>query len=145
MKLVKILAVFVPLLVWSHCCGALEWTNNYEAALQKSNETNKPVLLLFTTGGCSWCKKLEREVFNTKEFEERAGSSFVFLHIESKNDRLADTYKIHGYPTVILLDGNEKRILTTGYEGLDGRQYAEYLLKAVSDYNPSAKTSVRTR
>lgn len=149
----RFLAILTPLLLWSQfCSAAIQWIEDYNAALKQSKETHKPILMLFTgSDWCGWCKKLEKEVFDTKEFEDKAGDTFIFLKldfpmresqsqaIKDQNAKLKTTYGVTGFPTVVLLDENGQKIASTGYKPGGGLKYAEYLLKTLSDYQQYQK------
>ena len=76
----------------------------------------KLVLLDFTgSDWCSWCKKLDAEVFSKTEFSDYAKKNLVLVEVDfpaqkklaaalvKANDALKDKYKITGYPTLIVL------------------------------------------
>ena len=74
-------------------------------------------MLLNFTGSdwCSWCKKLDAEVFSKKEFSDYAKKNLVLVEVDfpaqkklaaalvKANDALKDKYKITGFPTLIVL------------------------------------------
>lgn len=120
----------------------IHWIENYDEALQKSQATNKPLLLFFTgSDWCIWCNRLEKEVFEDPQFIASAGDSYIFLKLDfpsnkrqdnriaKQNSQLQSKYHIEGYPTIILLDSNERLIGTTHYEAGGGKKYALYLKK----------------
>lgn len=125
----------------------VQWLDSYEKAVSQSEQTNRPIVILFTgSDWCGWCKKLEKEVFNTREFAERANEEFVFLMLDfpmytrqsgaqkAHNEKLKKQFGVRGFPTVILLDEKQQKITSTGYQAGGGRKYADYLLKVVGDY-----------
>lgn len=126
--------------------GRVNWMTNYDEAVKVSRSTSKPMLLLFTgSDWCTWCIKLEKEVFNTQEFADAAGDKFVFVKIDfpvnkasppdvsAQNKRLQKSFGVEGFPSVILLDAHQKTIGTTGYRAGGGKQYAQYLFKMLDD------------
>lgn len=127
--------------------GSIQWRSNYEQASAESTKTSKPMVIVFTgSDWCGWCKKLEREVFDTTEFSSLAGSSFVFLKVDfpmktqlpqqqrDHNDQLKRKFGVRGFPTVVILDEKGQKITTTGYQEGGGRKYAQYLLDKVAEY-----------
>lgn len=104
------------------------WLTRYDSALARAKAENKIVLMDFSgSDWCGWCKKLDREVYDTAEFADYAGKKLVLLKVdfpkkarlsaeqEEHNLALAQKYNIEGFPTVILLDTSENRIGTLGY------------------------------
>lgn len=127
--------------------GEIQWQSRYEEAVKASKTSSKPLLVFFTgSDWCLWCEKLEKEVFKTKEFEKAAGDRFIFLKadfpnkapqekaVKEQNTLLLKKFDIHSYPTVILLDSQEKIIGLTGYRKGGGKAYAEHLLAMIHDY-----------
>ncbi|SCA64120.1 Thioredoxin-related protein DsbJ [Chlamydiales bacterium SCGC AG-110-P3] len=125
----------------------IQWLDSYENATNQSEKTNRPIVVLFTgSDWCGWCKKLEKEVFNTREFADRASNKFVFLMLDfpmhtrqstaqkAHNEKLKKQFGVRGFPTVILLDEKQQKITSTGYQAGGGKKYADYLLKVVADY-----------
>jgi len=119
---------------------AVQWTTNYDEALQSAKSQNKPIVMLFTgSDWCTYCKKLEREALDTPEFSQAAGSDFVFLKLDypmrtkldekttKQNQELKTRFDIRGYPTVLIIDANQNKIASTGYKPGGGKRYAEHL------------------
>lgn len=103
----------------------------------------------FFTGSdwCSWCNKLEEEVFDDPEFAQAAADQFIFLKLDfplntslpanlaAQNKQLQKKFDIRSFPTVILIDANyQQQIGTTGYRAGGGKQYATHLFGMVNDY-----------
>lgn len=120
--------------------GGVNWSTDYQGALKESKETKKPIVLFFTgSDWCGWCKKLDKEAFQTEDFIGAAGKDFIFVELDypmastqspavkAQNDTLKSKYGINAYPTVILIDGNEKVLGKTGYQAGGGKAYADHL------------------
>lgn len=127
--------------------GRINWFTDYDEAVKVSRATSKPMVLLFTgSDWCSWCKKLDQEVLKTADFAEVAGDKFVFVlldfplnttapaNLTAQNKKLQKEFNIQGFPTIIILDSQQKKIGTSGYRPGGGKQYAQYLLKLVDDH-----------
>jgi protein disulfide-isomerase len=126
---------------------AITWLDSYETAITQSKETTKPVILFFTgSDWCTWCKQLEKEVFETQDFAKSSGSHFIFvkldfplnrslpLNITSQNKELQRKYDVRRFPTVVIIDSQQKQIGITGYRPGGGKSYGAHLDKIVSDY-----------
>ena len=94
-----------------------QWHTDVGTALEKARRENKSVLLDFTgSDWCGWCMKLKSEVFDQPEFARFANANLVLVEVDfprhkqlgqlqkQENERLARTYQVTGYPTIILLD-----------------------------------------
>src|SRR5689334_20082390 len=59
------------------------WGTGLPAAQAQARKENKLVLINFTgSDWCGWCKKLQKEVFSTKEFEQYAKDNVVLVEID---------------------------------------------------------------
>lgn len=106
-----------------------EWLTSVPAAQTKAKAEHKLVLLDFTgSDWCIWCKRLNAEIFSKPEFAEYAAKNLVLVELDfphakpqsedvkKANAALAAKYKIEGYPTVIVLDGDGKKVGELGYQ-----------------------------
>ena len=108
--------------------GGIEWMSNYEEALSEAKSKNLPLFLLFEgSDWCGWCKRLDTEVLRTPKFAELMGGKMVFVDIDFRmrpplsaeqsayNEGLKQKFGVSGFPTVILLDSQGRRLSTMGY------------------------------
>ena len=123
----------------------IQWTENYQEALNESKASSKPIFLFFTgTGWCTWCTKLEKESLHTKTFVDATKDKLIFVKLDfpmngkqdsatkQQNERLRKEYNVRGYPSVILIDSNENILGITGYLPGGGKQYADHILKKIN-------------
>lgn len=109
--------------------GHANWLTDFDAGLAKAKETNKKVLVDFTgSDWCVWCIKLDDEVFSKKKFTDFADKNLVLVELDfprkkaqdpevrKKNQALLEKYKVEGFPTVLILDGDGKILKRTGYK-----------------------------
>ena len=107
----------------------LQWMTDLPQAQQKAKAENKLVMMDFTgSDWCGWCIKLNKEVFSKPEFVEYAGKNLVSVEIDfprrkeqiaalrKANQALQQKYKIEGYPTIIVLNGDGEKIGELGYQ-----------------------------
>jgi thioredoxin-related protein len=106
----------------------VEWLTDVSSALDKARRENKYVLLDFTgSDWCGWCIRLKKEVFDQPAFAAFAEANLVLVEVDfprhksqdaalkETNERLAETYKIRGFPTVIILNSSALPVAQTGY------------------------------
>lgn len=97
--------------------AALEWTTDLDAARERAAAEGKTVLVDFTgSDWCGYCIQLKKNVFDTPEFEKLAKDNFLFVEVDvprdvtrigqelyNKNEALCRTYKISGFPTIMMM------------------------------------------
>jgi len=107
----------------------LAWQTDLPKAQAAAKAQNKLVLLDFTgSDWCGWCIKLKKEVFSTPEFAAYAAKNLVLVEVDfprkktlpaeqkKANDALAAQYKIEGFPTIIVLGPDGKKVGELGYQ-----------------------------
>jgi len=104
------------------------WLTNFETAQARARSEKKLLLIEFT--GSDWCPPcimLGRQVFSQPEFKDYAAQHLVLLEVDfprtkelsaeqrAANEKLADQFGIDGFPTVIILDSDGRKIGELGY------------------------------
>ena len=94
----------------------LTWLTSVPDAQAQAKKESKLVLLDFTgSDWCSWCKKLDAEVFSQQQFADYAKKNLVLVEVDfptqkkldaalvTANAALKAKYKVTGYPTLVVL------------------------------------------
>lgn len=123
--IIAVLASLASAQMWA---GQLQWMTDFNKAQATAKAEKKMVFLNFTgSDWCGWCIKLNREVFSTPEFAEYAGKHLVLVEVDfprrkqlsdeqvRANRALAATYRVKGYPTIIILNSDGRKIGELGY------------------------------
>ncbi len=98
------------------------WVTDFHLAQAISVQLKRELLVAFTSMDSSeWCQKMDAEIFKNEEFRAYAGKNLVLCRIDfpktkplakedlDRNNRLAEVYRVMGYPSVVLLnDGGQK-------------------------------------
>ncbi len=116
------------------------WDDDFEAAKSTAAKDKKVILLDFTgSDWCGWCMKLDKEVFSKKDFKDYAKENLVLVTVDfphgkrqtkklkDQNEALAKQYGADGYPTIVLVDAEGKKLATTGYQEGGAEKYVEHL------------------
>lgn len=138
----KLFTMFLLLMV----SGALiagedaKWETDFKKAQERAAAENKDMLVNFTgSDWCGWCKRLDREVFQTQTFKDFASKELVLVKVDfprykkqdpsqrQANDQLAKKYGVRGFPTIYLMDSNAKILLKTGYQSGGSEGYIDHL------------------
>jgi len=130
----------------------VEWQTDFGKASAEAKADNKYILMDFSgSDWCGWCMKLDEEVFSKKAFKEFAKSDLVCVIVDfprakklpakltRQNSELQNKYKVHGYPTVILLSPDGELAATLGYQEGGPEKYVEDLKKMIEAHKQKAK------
>ena len=125
----SLLGMTAALVILQVGAAELNWLTDLPQAQAKAKSDNKLVMIDFTgSDWCPWCIKLNKEVFSTPEFVAYADKNLVPVEIDfprkkqqaadlkKANQQLQKQYKIEGYPTVIVLNGQGKTVAQLGYQ-----------------------------
>lgn len=104
------------------------WNDDYDKAVAQAKAEKKLVFLDFTgSDWCGWCVRLENEVFSKPEFKAYAKQNLVLVEVDfpkrknqtnklkQQNEKLQATYAIRGYPTLVILNSEGKKVGELGY------------------------------
>src|SRR5215203_3903781 len=87
-KLLTIIMALVATATFSH--AATGWGDDYNKALAQAKAEKKLVLMDFTgSDWCSWCMKLDKEVFSKPDFKTFAKDNLVLLTVDFPNKKLS--------------------------------------------------------
>jgi len=134
-----LLGCLLSVFVTSTQAGEETWLTSMDQALAKAKAEKKAVLIDFTgSDWCSFCIKLDKDVFSSKEFSEFAKANLVLVKADfprskpisadqkKANEKLQKKYAdpFQGYPTVVLVDANGKKLgEIVGYGGNGAAAY----------------------
>lgn len=109
----------------------LNWLEDMPKALEQAKTENKTVLINFTgSDWCGYCKKLDQEVYQTREFAAFAQKNLVLVKadfprsvsqtpaLKKSNQDLKTKYAtpFKGYPTTVLVNAVGRKLgETVGY------------------------------
>jgi thioredoxin-related protein len=101
----------------------VSWLTDYTEAKAKAKSDNKFVLLDFTgSDWCGYCKRMQAEIFSKPQFQDYAAKNLVLVELDfprakpqsdtvrKQNMKLASEYEIEGFPTLIVLSPEGKRV-----------------------------------
>ena len=99
------------------------WITDLPAAQAQAKKDKKLVFINFTgSDWCGWCKRLQKEVFTTKDWNDYTAKNLVLVEIDFPNQKkqsdalkkantaLQSKHKVDGFPTLVVLDGDGKEV-----------------------------------
>lgn len=124
------------------------WLTDFPKAQKQARAEGKMVLLDFTgSDWCSACKELKLEIFPKPEFVEFARQRLILVEVDfpqrkkqseavkAANRELKEKFKVTGYPTLILLDSEGRKLGEPGFD-----QDAASLVKEIQTLAAKAAT-----
>ena len=113
------------------------FTDNLDEALKSAKANKRYVVAVFSgSDWCGWCKKLEKEILSTETFRKGAVGRYELVcidnprnkdllseHGKKNNSELTSKYDIHGFPTVLILDADGKKVAEMGYDAGGPEKY----------------------
>lgn len=107
----------------------LNWTTDYVQALSDAKSSGAKVFLFFTgSDWCGWCMRLDGEILATEAFKAYADRNLILVKLDfprraalseelkTQNEQLARKHRVTGFPTVVVLNSQGKRVGRLGYQ-----------------------------
>lgn len=120
------------------------WMTDFASARKLATEKGLPILADFSgSDWCSWCIRLDNEVFSQDVFKAYAKEHFVLFladypmrktqaaEVVKQNKVLQEQYKVRGFPTVLVLDPTGEVVARTGYRRGGADAYVRHLRELI--------------
>ncbi len=157
MKKTALWTAAVLFLISTACSKPPNWSDNFDQSLALAGSSGKVLLINFTgSDWCSWCIKMEKEVFSQKAFQDFASSDLVLMKadfpktkklaesVKSQNQALANRFGVQGFPTLVLLNGKGETIALTGYQEGGAEAYVLHLKSLLASKPVAPKPATPT-
>lgn len=107
---------------------SVQW-RKWNDGLRAASTSARPVLVDVYTDWCTWCKRMDRDVYGRADVREYLNKKFVTIKLNAESNEsatydgrgytgrtLASRFEVNGYPTTIFLRPNgEKLVNVPGY------------------------------
>ncbi len=116
-----ILLAIVALLQWTSNKGLISpaddgdfpestipWRDDFASAIDESNSTGKPVLVVFSASWCPPCKIMKREVWPDPTVAAAVEADFVPIYVDvdlKQHSSVVSRYQVRSIPTILIVDG----------------------------------------
>lgn len=85
----------------------IRWEKDYQTAVAKAKKVNKPILFVFSSHACKWCRHLEETTFSDPKVIARLNKEFVsVIAYTDENDYVPRELWMPGTPALWFLDNN---------------------------------------
>ena len=86
----------------------------YAEAIKKAAELKMPVLVLFESDQCSWCKKMKEETFPDPKVQE-AIKKYIVVHVDVYKDKaIAKKFGVKYLPSYVVTNAQEESVKVDG-------------------------------
>ena len=143
-------AVLAPLAAGAAQQGAADgpqiawFAGDVDAAFARARSDHKPVFLYWGASWCPPCNQVKATLFKRRDFIERS-SQFVPVYLDGDQpnaQKLADRFRVRGYPTMILFGSDGAEITRLPGE-IDPQQYLQALSQGLGS-GRSARATLRS-
>ncbi|MGE5196876.1 MAG: hypothetical protein ACM3JI_06065 [Anaerolineae bacterium] len=146
-KLYKIFSLFATFLLYAVSAAedrpfSLDdrGRQDYEEALALARKNDKALLAVFLgPSGHLWSEKLRKEVLEDPIFIASLEEAAVLVRIEGDLDKVKNRHVICEFPTIVLIDFDEKEMTRVGYHPFSSSDFAEFLKRCIGNYRQLKK------
>lgn len=95
----------------------------YDAAIAKAKAENKFVFVDIYTDWCTWCQRLDKDVYSNATVQQAFAKNFAITKINAESatehtfqgatkteEQIATSWNVTGFPTLVFLDTTEKPV-----------------------------------
>jgi thioredoxin-like negative regulator of GroEL len=135
----------IPICATQASATQIPWQPNWNSAVTQGQRSHRLILVDFYTDWCGWCKKMDADVYPNPAVA-RAMTQYVPLRLNAEQNgaALARRYKVHGYPTIMVLDDSGNVVdRFAGY--MKPADFAEWLGDTVHNHAAASKERPATQ
>lgn len=92
------------------------YLQNFQQAKEKALHVNKPLMVLFVTTTCPWCKKLENQTLSKEHINAFIQENFIPVILDKDKDAFPSYLKPKVVPTIYFVDSKKD----SSYESILG-------------------------
>jgi len=105
----------------------IHWETGYKAAVAEAQKLKKPILFVFSSHACKWCRHLEETTFKDPKVIARLNADFVnVIAYTDSNDYVPRELWVPGTPALWFLDSGGEPM----FQPIQGAVGAEDFLRA---------------
>jgi len=113
--------------------GHSDWPEDLDAARQAAARDHRPLLVQFSTAGCRYCAKMEREVLSRRDVIDQL-TAFELVRLDAwDHEELSARLGVEAVPTFVVLDPQEQALARIeGFHPAD--EFKEFLHRAAAAF-----------
>jgi len=95
--MIKLLGIFLFAIV-SLNAASLNWESNYDMAVKKAKEQNKPIFVMVSSPTCPECNYMKKHVFTKDEVKNYINKNFISFQFDISDETIPKEMKFWGIP-----------------------------------------------
>ena len=123
MKLLFLILIFTLSLF----AGLINFEKDLSTAKQKAIDSNKKLMIMYSTPTCPECNYMKKKVLKDKEIVSFINDNFVSVVMDIKEDEKILPYKFIGIPTFYFSEASSMKLLAKKIGGTRESQFLEFV------------------
>lgn len=123
MKLLFLILIFTLSLF----AGSINFEKDLSTAKQKAIDSNKKLMIMYSTPTCPECNYMKKKVLKDKEIVSFINDNFVSVVMDIKEDEKILPYKFIGIPTFYFSEASSMKLLAKKIGGTRESQFLEFV------------------
>lgn len=107
--------------------SSINFEKDLKTAKQKAINTNKKLMIMYSTPTCPECNYMKKKVLKDKEIESFVNKNFVSVIMDIKEDEKILPYKFIGIPTFYFADASNMKLLAKKIGGTREKQFLQII------------------
>ena len=121
------LLLLISTLTISLLAGSINFEKDLSTAKQKAIDSNKKLMIMYSTPTCPECNYMKKKVLKDKEIVSFVNENFVSVIMDIKEDEKILPYKFIGIPTFYFADASNMKLLSKKIGGTREKQFLEII------------------
>ena len=119
------LLFLISILTLSLFADSINFEKDLSIAKQKAIDSNKKLMIMYSTPTCPECNYMKKKVLKDKEIVSFVNDNFVSVIMDIKEDEKNLPYKFIGIPTFYFSDASSMKLLAKRIGGTREKQFLE--------------------
>ncbi|AKH98401.1 DUF255 domain-containing protein [Halanaeroarchaeum sulfurireducens] len=116
----------------------VEWREWGQAAFDRAQETDQPILLSITAKWCGWCQTMDATTYARPRIAAIANHDFVPIRVDAdRHPRVRDRYNAGGFPSTVVLTPSGRLVAAGSY--LDPEQMGDLLERSLEEWRSTGE------
>jgi len=112
----------------------MNYETDYDIALEKAEQSNKPLMMIISTKTCPWCRKLENQTLKKDIVNDIVSKKFIPLTLNRSKTHYPQQFVAKVVPTVFFIDPKKEKSYHISYGYKNKKEFSKVLQKASTDY-----------